>query len=67
MTTVAFPDVEVRLSEEDGNVFNVIGVVARALRQGGHSDAATAFTADAMASSTYDEVLALVARMVVID
>ena len=50
---------EVQLTGEDGNVFNIIGLVARALRNAGMKAEATEFTNKAFASESYDAVLRL--------
>ena len=44
----------------DGNVFYVIGVVRRALKNAGQADRAKEFVARAYHAQCYDEVLALV-------
>jgi len=44
----------------DGNVFHVIGVVRRALKNAGQADRAKEFVARAYRAHGYDEVLALV-------
>ena len=49
----------VRLSGTDGNVFNIIGLVARALRSAGDAMGAKEFTRKAFASESYDAVLRL--------
>ena len=54
-----YPDVTVRLVGEDGNVFSVIGRVARGLRRGGHADAAVEFEELAFNADSYDAVLRL--------
>jgi hypothetical protein len=61
---VKFPDVEVKLLGEDGNVFAIIGRVNRALRRAGHPEAASEFTQEAMSQESYDHVLLLVQRTV---
>lgn len=45
--TPKFPDIEVYLSDEDGNAFIIIGKVQRALRRAGEAEAATQFRAEA--------------------
>lgn len=52
-----YPNIEVQLSGEDGNVFYIIGKIGKALRR--HVDVATEkeWTAEAFASKSYDEVL----------
>jgi hypothetical protein len=62
-----FPDVTVQLTGEDGNVFAVIGAVQRALRRSGYREEASAFAREAMAQSSYDEVLQLVMRTVEVE
>lgn len=44
---------------EDGNVFHVIGVVRRALRNAGQADRAREFVERASGARSYDEVLAM--------
>ena len=61
---VKFPDVTVQLTGEDGNVFGVIGRVAKALKRAGHVEGAAEFTAAAFASKSYDEVLRLAMQTV---
>jgi len=54
---VKYPDVEVQLSGEDGNAFNVLGLVLRALRRAGVSDTERAtFLAEAEGGD-YDHLL----------
>jgi hypothetical protein len=52
-----FPDVQVRLTGEDGNAFAIIGKVSKALKRAGHGDAAAEFQAEAM-SGDYNHLLA---------
>lgn len=59
MTGPAFPDVVAQLTGSDGNVFSVIGTVAKALRRAGHPQAATDFTTTAFNQDSYDAVLRL--------
>jgi hydroxyethylthiazole kinase-like sugar kinase family protein len=56
--------ISVQLSGEDGNVFNVIGRVSRALKAAGEHAAAKEFTDKAFAAKSYDEVLQLCMRTV---
>ena len=49
-----------RLVGGDGNVFYVIGVVRRALKNAGQADRAREFVARAYHAQGYDEVLAMV-------
>lgn len=48
-----------KLVGRDGNVFNVIALVKRALRGAGQPERATEFVQRAFAAKSYDEVLAL--------
>jgi hypothetical protein len=50
----------VKLIGEDGNVFNIIGLVRKALKRAGHPDLADEFSNKAMKQPSYDHVLALV-------
>ena len=47
------------LLHEDGNVFNIVGRVRRALRNAGQADRAREFVDRAFAARSYDEVLAM--------
>lgn len=49
----------VQLVGEDGNVFNIIGLVSRALKKAGQPEQAKEFTARAFQARSYDEVLRL--------
>jgi hypothetical protein len=62
-----YPHVTVRLTGTDGNVYSIIGHVARALRREVSPQAATAFTDAAFACHSYDEVLRLAMNTVEID
>lgn len=55
---------ECTLVGEDGNVFNVIGRVRRALLDARHDDEAREFVERAFRSRSYDEVLQLVLEYV---
>jgi len=59
-----YPGVTVRLTGSDGNVFMIIGNVAREIRRHVGGDEATAFHAAATSCGSYDEVLQLVMRTV---
>jgi hypothetical protein len=48
-----------KLTGKDGNVFNIIGLVQRALKDAGKVDEAKDFVAKAFAAESYDEVLYL--------
>ena len=46
----------VSLIGQDGNVFNLMGIVVKALRENGQRDEAKQFTEEAMNASSYEEV-----------
>jgi len=50
-------DVTVKLVGEDGNVFNLIGIVKRALRKAGYKEEAEQMQEDVTACGSYDEAL----------
>lgn len=57
---VKFPEVEVQLSGSDGNAFAIIGAVSKVLRSEVSPEAAKEFSAEAMESESYDDLLQLV-------
>lgn len=61
-----YPEVTVKLIGQDGNAFNIIGLVAAALKKAGHKEAAAEFTQRAFDSGSYDEVLRLVRESVAV-
>ena len=48
-----------KLIGQNGNVFNIIGIVSKTLKQAGQADKAAEFTSKAFGSGSYDEVLNL--------
>lgn len=56
-TTPTYPDVTVRLTGQDGNAFAVMGAVSAAIRRAHGSAAASAYSAEAMESDSYDALL----------
>lgn len=61
---VKYPHINVKLVDEDGNAFVIIGRVRRALRRGGvRTEEIDKFTADAE-SGDYDHVLQTVMKTV---
>lgn len=50
---------KVKLVGEDGNVFNIIGLVCRALNKAGLREEAVEFQNKAMKQKSYDDVLVL--------
>lgn len=61
---VKYPHVHVQLTNEDGNVFALIGKVSKALKRAGEREGAAEFTEAAMKAGSYDEVLQLCMRTV---
>jgi hypothetical protein len=57
MTDIKYPNIEVELSESNGNAYAIIGTVRKTLRRAGVTgDQIQKFTDDAM-SGDYDHVL----------
>ena len=52
---------------EDGNVFNIIGRVSKALKKAGLADQANEFTGKAFRSESYDSVLQLATEYVEVE
>lgn len=63
-SSVLYNDVTVQLTGKDGNAFNIMGEVNRALRRAGHVDALEPFMAEATGAGSYDELLQVVMRTV---
>ena len=57
-------DIVVQLTGTNGNVFCIIGTVSQALKTAGFTQEADAFTKQAMACGSYDDVLQLCMRTV---
>lgn len=56
--TTRYPDIEVELSDSDGNALSLVSAVSRALRRAGvAADEINAFRTEAL-SGDYDKVLA---------
>jgi hypothetical protein len=51
--------ITVKLTGEDGNVFNIIGKVSKSLKRAGMADKAKEFTDKAFKADSYDAVLLL--------
>ena len=52
-------EVTVELTEQDGNVFSIIGRVSKALNRAGFRSEAEEYAKKALACKSYDEVLRL--------
>ena len=59
-------DIKVKLVGTDGNVFAVIGNVAKALRRGDRSDLATEFQDKAFGADSYNDVFRIAGEYVTI-
>lgn len=57
----------VRVTGEDGNVFNILGVCRRALRQAGQEDQIALMTERVTKSSSYVEALAVMQEFVIFE
>lgn len=57
----------VSFSGENGNVFNLIAIARRALKQAGHHDEAKTLFAEVTAASTYAEALEILGTYVEFD
>ena len=53
-----------KLIGQDGNVFNLIGIVSATLKKNGQEDKAKEFTAKAFKAGSYDEVFNLMSDYV---
>ena len=60
MTEPRFPDVEVQLTGQDGNVFNLIGIVSRAIP----GEYVKEFRNEVLSSSSYEEALTIMCEWV---
>lgn len=66
MTEPKYPDVEVQLTGEDGNVFGIIARIRKALRRAGvDAEEISQFT-DEMTSGDYGDALSTASRWVTI-
>lgn len=61
---IKHPDVTVQLVGQDGNVFNLMGIVANALRENGFGDEVDSFVSEVTSSKSYHEALAVMMRWV---
>ena len=52
----------VKLVGQDGNVFNLIGICAKALRKAGQNDAATEMTKECFSAGSYDNALQIMMK-----
>ena len=61
---MALFDIDVQLTGEDGNVFNLVGIVSKALERAGEKDAAEAMKTEVFSSGSYDEALGIMMKYV---
>ena len=62
--SVKHPDISVQLTGQDGNVFNLMGVVIKALRNNGSEDEVDDFISEVTSSKSYHEALAVMMQWV---
>jgi hypothetical protein len=61
-TSPKYPDVRVKITGQDGNVFNLIGLCSRAARKAGvPGDEVEAFQAEVMQAGSYNAALRVMA------
>ena len=63
-TNIKHPGISVQLSGQDGNVFNLMGIVIRALRENGFGDEVDDFVSEVTSSKSYHEALAVMMQWV---
>lgn len=56
-----------KLIGANGNVFNLMGIASRALKQAGQNDKATEMTSRVMSCGSYDEALAIMMEYVEVE
>lgn len=55
---------KVKLVGQDGNIFNILGIASRALKEAGYADEAKEMQTEVFASDSYEEALAIVLQYV---
>jgi hypothetical protein len=63
---IQHPDIEVQLTGQDSNAFNIIALVTRALKDNGLRSEAKAFSSAAMRQESHDAVIQLAMRTVTV-
>ena len=56
---IKHPDISVQLTGQDGNVFNLMGIVSRALRTNGFGNEVDDFVSEVTSCKSYHEALAV--------
>ena len=59
-------NIKVKLIGEDGNIFNLIGIVSKALRKAGEKDLAKTFENEVMSSDSYESALGVIMDYVIV-
>ena len=62
--TIKHPDISVQLVGQNGNVFNLMGIVIRALRNNVSGDEVDDFISEVTSSKSYHEALAVMMQWV---
>jgi len=57
-------DIDVQLTGQDGNIFNLLGIAGKALRRAGETDAEKQMCKEVFASQSYEEALNIIGRYV---
>ncbi len=60
-------DIRVKLTGQDGNIFNLLGIALRALRDGGHAELCRPLTEAVTSSKSYEEALCRIAEYVEVE
>lgn len=60
-------DIVVKLIGTDGNIFNLMALVNRALRRNGRGDLVAEFTKAVTSSGSYDEALCVIMDYVIVE
>lgn len=55
---------KVKLVGQNGNIFNILGIASRALKEAGYADEAKEMQTEVFASDSYEEALAIVLQYV---
>lgn len=61
---IKHPEITVQLVGQNGNVFNLMGIVANALRKNGFGEEVQSFITEVTSSQSYHEALAVMMRWV---
>lgn len=54
--------IKVKLTGQDGNIFSLVGVAAKALRKNKRNDEAKKMTSEVWDSESYDEALSIISN-----